>query len=139
MDKWEEDEFADLIWRNYISPRSGCWYLNSRVPTMGECRGKAILFRRFGCKDQERASTYGIDANGGSIILQMMIEDCLQSKIGVKSCHHKILTRRKNMLVCRSNEHVHTMLQQNLIVMENYTLTFVVDQAFGIQNVGQRT
>jgi 1-phosphatidylinositol phosphodiesterase len=61
-DKWEEDEFADLIWRNYISPRSGCWYLNSRVPTMGECRGKAILFRRFGCKDQERASTYGIDA-----------------------------------------------------------------------------
>lgn len=60
-DKWGEFEFPNLIWEKYIKPHEDRWYLKNKVPRMGEVRGKAFLFRRFGVP-QERLVDYGFDA-----------------------------------------------------------------------------
>uniref|UniRef100_A0A060T285 ARAD1C26994p n=1 Tax=Blastobotrys adeninivorans TaxID=409370 RepID=A0A060T285_BLAAD len=60
--KWEGDEFADIIWSRYVHPNEEKWYLKNKIPRMGECRGKVILFRRFGCNDDSKKDNYGINA-----------------------------------------------------------------------------
>lgn len=60
--KWEGDEFADLLWDKYLHNCQDRWFLENKIPKLGEARGKAVLFRRFGVKDGERKKKYGIDA-----------------------------------------------------------------------------
>lgn len=38
----------ERLQRHYIAPTRDRWWLESRVPTLGEARGKIILFSRFG-------------------------------------------------------------------------------------------
>jgi 1-phosphatidylinositol phosphodiesterase len=42
MNRWFFPSFYD----KYIKDDEGCWYLENRVPTLGECRGKLVLMRR---------------------------------------------------------------------------------------------
>lgn len=49
-DKWENDDFPDVIWDRYIGPNRDRWFLENKIPEVGEARGKAVLFRRFGLK-----------------------------------------------------------------------------------------
>ncbi|CAN6664150.1 hypothetical protein TRVA0_035S01442 [Trichomonascus vanleenenianus] len=60
--KWEGDEFADIIWNKYVKPNESRWYLDNKIPRLNEARGRVILFRRFGCKDEQKADHYGINA-----------------------------------------------------------------------------
>lgn len=60
--KWEGDEFADLLWDKYLHNDENKWFLENKIPSVGEIRGKAVLFRRFGVKDNNRKKNYGIDA-----------------------------------------------------------------------------
>ncbi|CAI5756375.1 unnamed protein product [Candida verbasci] len=57
------DEFGKLIWDKYISPNKDKWYLNIDIPKIGDSRGKAILFRRFGVNDENLKSQFGFDAH----------------------------------------------------------------------------
>lgn len=57
----EEDEFGKLIWDHYINANKDKWYLGSDLPKLGDARGKIVLFRRFGVRD-DRGSSYGFDA-----------------------------------------------------------------------------
>ena len=44
----EDDRlFADILYRRYLSLSSRFWYLENRVPLLGEVRGRAVLLRRF--------------------------------------------------------------------------------------------
>jgi 1-phosphatidylinositol phosphodiesterase len=42
--------FSPLVRDALFSPpsRKSLWYLENRIPTLGEVRGKAVLFSRFG-------------------------------------------------------------------------------------------
>lgn len=62
-DTWEGDEFPNLIWKNYIHPREDKWYLENKIPKLGEARGKLMLFRRFGVKDEQLKAKYGFEAS----------------------------------------------------------------------------
>ncbi|CCH62299.1 hypothetical protein TBLA_0G03650 [Henningerozyma blattae CBS 6284] len=59
----DNDEFGNFIWNNYISKNEDKWYLNNQLPNLNDCRGKIILFRRFGIKDENKANNYGIEAS----------------------------------------------------------------------------
>lgn len=56
----DQDEFGKLIWANYINPKKDKWYLGSGLPKLGDARGKIILFRRFGVRDDHGG--FGFDA-----------------------------------------------------------------------------
>jgi len=59
----DNDEFGNLIWDKYIQPNENFWYLNSKIPKIGETRGKIVLFRRFGIKNEDKKQNFGIDAS----------------------------------------------------------------------------
>lgn len=44
---WSEDEFPNQFWRRYIAPVKNRWFLDSKIPTVGQIRGKIVLFRRL--------------------------------------------------------------------------------------------
>lgn len=48
---WEGDDFPNLIWSNYVGRHEERWFLENKIPLMGEARGKVVLFRRFGLGD----------------------------------------------------------------------------------------
>lgn len=60
---------TNLIWKRYIAPAQHRWFLPDRIPTVGEVRGKATLFRRFGTTgDGSKGTgwnpkTFGFDAS----------------------------------------------------------------------------
>lgn len=58
----DQDEFGNLIWDNYVNKNKDRYYLNPELPRLGECRGKIILFRRFGVKNEDRKKEFGFDA-----------------------------------------------------------------------------
>ncbi|CAN3359900.1 hypothetical protein DICA3_D07426 [Diutina catenulata] len=58
----DHDEFGKCIWDRYINPSKNDWYLNPSIPTLGDCRGKAVLFRRFGVQNDELRREFGFDA-----------------------------------------------------------------------------
>lgn len=60
---WEGDEFPNLIWKKYISPNQDRWYLRGDIPQLGAARGKAVLFRRFGVKNEELRNNFGFEAS----------------------------------------------------------------------------
>ncbi|ODQ82169.1 hypothetical protein BABINDRAFT_5174 [Babjeviella inositovora NRRL Y-12698] len=65
QDTWDNDsdEFPKVIWENYVRPHQDQWYLGSGIPRLGDTRGKAVLFRRFGVKDEQLSQNLGIDAH----------------------------------------------------------------------------
>lgn len=64
-DIWSGDEFPDLMWKRYFEPAQQRWFLHSSIPTMGQARGKAVLFRRFGMKgDGSQGSGWNPDNFG---------------------------------------------------------------------------
>lgn len=96
-DDWDndKDEFPNLIWDHYVSPNKDRWYLGTDLPRLGDARGKAILFRRFGCNNQDRSKEFGFAANWsynttdddrGAIVVQDFCEvngaDDINKKIG---------------------------------------------------------
>lgn len=100
---WQGDEFADIIWDKYVNAKKEKWYLENKIPKMGECRGKVVLFRRFGCKNQDRKDRFGIDAawwkyncesdDRGKIVVQdwceVMKPDDIKKKQQVVDAHIK--------------------------------------------------
>ncbi|ABN64829.1 predicted protein [Scheffersomyces stipitis CBS 6054] len=56
------DEFPNLIWEKYVEPNKDKWYLNTDIPKVGDARGKAVLFRRFGVNNEDRKREFGFDA-----------------------------------------------------------------------------
>lgn len=58
----DNDEFGNLIWDKYINPNKDRWYLKTNIPRVREAQGKAIIFRRFGVKNEDRKREFGIDA-----------------------------------------------------------------------------
>lgn len=67
-DSWDNDndEFGKFFWNNYIHRDNNAfekyWYLKNEVPRLGDARGKIILFRRFGTREQDYGNEYGINA-----------------------------------------------------------------------------
>lgn len=61
---WQGDDFPNLIWNRYVGPSQDRWFLENRIPQMGEARGRAILFRRFGLKENaiRNDSNFGFEA-----------------------------------------------------------------------------
>lgn len=62
-DTWEGDDFPNLIWQKYIEPSKDHWYLEDKIPRIGEARGKVMLFRRFGVKDDNLRANFGFEAS----------------------------------------------------------------------------
>lgn len=62
---WDEehDEFPELLWDYYITGAESRWYLETKLPTIGEARGKIVLMRRFPVNDKERSLKFGFDAS----------------------------------------------------------------------------
>lgn len=58
----DQDEFGKLMWDKYIGPNENKWYLGSELPRVGDARGKVLLFRRFGVRD-DRGGNYGFEAS----------------------------------------------------------------------------
>lgn len=63
-DDWDndKDEFANTIWDRYVNKNKNKWYLGTDIPKLKDARGKAILFRRFGVKNEDRKREFGFDA-----------------------------------------------------------------------------
>lgn len=63
-DDWnnDQDEFGNCIWDRYVNKNKDAWYLGTNLPNLGDVRGKVILFRRFGVRNQDRANEFGFDA-----------------------------------------------------------------------------
>ncbi|KAK7684114.1 hypothetical protein QCA50_012758 [Cerrena zonata] len=63
-DDWnnDKDEFGNCIWDRYVDKQKDLWYLKSDLPKLGDARGKLVLFRRFGVKDDEKKQKFGFDA-----------------------------------------------------------------------------
>ncbi|RCK66682.1 1-phosphatidylinositol phosphodiesterase [Candida viswanathii] len=64
-DDWDNknDEFGKLIWEKYVNPNKDKWFLKTDLPRVGDARGKAILFRRFGVQDENLKKEFGISAS----------------------------------------------------------------------------
>lgn len=62
---WDEenDEFGNLLWENYIMERQKRWYVEQNLPTIGDARGKIVLFRRFAIRKPDLVSRFGFDAS----------------------------------------------------------------------------
>jgi len=41
------DPWAKVLYARHVDPSRKRWWLENRVPTLGECRGKLIMFSRF--------------------------------------------------------------------------------------------
>lgn len=62
--EWDNnnDEFANVVWDRYVNKNKDKWFLGTDLPSVGEARGKAVLFRRFGVKNDDRRAHFGFDA-----------------------------------------------------------------------------
>ena len=59
-DSGEKDGFVEAFYEKYLCAAPRYWYLENRVPTLGETRGRAVLLRRFSAGDYPLT-----DQNGG--------------------------------------------------------------------------
>lgn len=59
----DADEFPNVIWDKHISLNKDKWYLGTNLPRLGDARGKIILFRRFGVRDDNRRNEFGFEAS----------------------------------------------------------------------------
>jgi 1-phosphatidylinositol phosphodiesterase len=49
-DEKRHEDFSRLLWLDMVKHRD-IWFLENRVPTLGEVRGKAIIMGRFWCSE----------------------------------------------------------------------------------------
>lgn len=59
----KNDEFAKLLWDNYIMERKAKWYVEQKLPTLGDARGKIVLLRRFSIENPDLVHKFGFDAS----------------------------------------------------------------------------
>lgn len=55
-DEVRHEDFSRLVWLD-MAKYDGIWFLENRVPTLGEVRGKAILLTRFWASESRRIRT----------------------------------------------------------------------------------
>lgn len=67
MVSFPDNTFADVIWHNVLAPAKDKWYLENKNPTLGDCRGRAVLFRRFSCDTTQEynENNFGLHAAWG--------------------------------------------------------------------------
>lgn len=100
----DHDEFGNCIWDRFINKDKDKWYLGTEIPRLRDARGKAILFRRFGVKDENRKREFGIEASWwnynttnddrGDIQVQDWCEISLAEDIGKKAQYVKDHVKR---------------------------------------------
>ncbi|QPG74948.1 hypothetical protein FOA43_002287 [Brettanomyces nanus] len=63
--KWDNqnDEFPKVFRDNYLKNHEDKWYLKNEIPKLDNCRGKIVLFRRFGVNNQDDSGKFGISAS----------------------------------------------------------------------------
>ncbi|GME78535.1 unnamed protein product [Ambrosiozyma monospora] len=63
--KWDNDndEFPKVLEEKYFNNYKDKLYLDSGIPKLRDARGKIIIFRRFGVRDQNKNNQFGIPAN----------------------------------------------------------------------------
>lgn len=102
--KHDQDEFSNWLWNHHIEPYRNRWYTGKNMPALGECRGKVILFRRFGVREQSRE--YGFEApswtyncpedDRGTFVVQDYCELQNSSEIEIKVGYVKLLLHKAN-------------------------------------------
>ena len=98
-DDWDnsQDEFGKLIWDRYVNPNKDRWYLNTDIPKLGDARGKAILFRRFGVQDEQLKKQFGFSASSWTYNTtnddrgQFVVQDFVKL-IPLTTCQRKSIT-----------------------------------------------
>lgn len=105
-DDWnnDQDEFGNCIWDKYVNKNKDKWYLGTELPRLGDARGKIILFRRFGVKNDDRRNNFGFDAaswkynttedDRGTFVVQDFCEIQTSEDISKKVEHVKNLARK---------------------------------------------
>lgn len=105
-DSWnnDKDEFGNFIWDKYVNKHKNKWFLKNEVPKLGDARGKVILFRRFGVKNQDRAKEFGFNApswqynttedDRGAFVVQDYCELGSKEDVDKKIGYVKNLTKR---------------------------------------------
>ncbi|KAK2832055.1 hypothetical protein FQN49_006896 [Arthroderma sp. PD_2] len=63
-----DDQLANVLKTHYTNAKPSRWYTDTKVPTLGEARGKIVLVRRFNIPEHLRKEHdgrgWGIDATG---------------------------------------------------------------------------
>lgn len=105
-DDWnnDQDEFGNLIWDKYVNPNHDKWYLGTDIPRLGDARGKVLLFRRFGVKNDDRRNQFGFEASSwsynttdddrGTLVVQDFCEVQTVDDISKKIEYVKEMTRK---------------------------------------------
>ncbi|QOU19795.1 hypothetical protein BRETT_003949 [Brettanomyces bruxellensis] len=59
----QNDEFPKVFRDHYLKGHEDKWFLKDEIPKLGDCRGKIVLFRRFGVNNQDDQGKFGISAS----------------------------------------------------------------------------
>lgn len=91
----DDKGFSKLLWEKFISPKVDRWYIAPTIPSLGEARGKIVLFRRF--QRHEDAMAMGLDAESwryncdrdvhGCVCVQDFCEVLETENIEIKQSH----------------------------------------------------
>lgn len=79
MDRGDNvDDFFPAIYINFIQAYSAIWFLENRIPTLGECRGKLVLLRRC---DLGKSDIIFNDLNSGLNFTKMSSQESEKSSV----------------------------------------------------------
>ncbi len=59
----QNNEFQKVFKEHYIEGHNNKWFLKDEIPKLCDCRGKIVLFRRFGVNSQDNQGKFGISAS----------------------------------------------------------------------------
>lgn len=62
-DEESRKKFAKIFYNNYIKKNKNMWYLENKIPTLNDVRGKIMLLRRFEFEPNDKLSDFGFDAS----------------------------------------------------------------------------
>ena len=108
------------------------WYLHTDIPRVGDARGKAILFRRFGVQDENLKKEFGISASFWSYNTtdedrgQFAVQDFCEVNSAAD------LPKKIDYVKTFAKDHKNILL----VKMINYSLTLLLVLIFMINNVG---
>lgn len=60
------DEFPKVFKEHYLKDNEDKWFLKNEIPKLKDCRGKIVLFRRFGVNNQDDQDKFGLSASSWS-------------------------------------------------------------------------
>ena len=121
-----------MIWERYVNPNKDKWYLHTDIPRVGDARGKAILFRRFGVQDENLKKEFGISASFWSYNTtdedrgQFAVQDFCEVNSAAD------LPKKIDYVKTFAKDHKNILL----VKMINYSLTLLLVLIFMINNVG---